>query len=284
MPRIRSIKPEFWGDFDTAEHLTRDARLLYIALWNFADEHARMPGDRRFVKGQCFPYDDDLTPDVVQGLLDELAAVGNVVLYTVDGSPYLFLPHLDRHQRLEPGKVPSRLPAPPDPDGSAPGLDESAPRADVSARDADESSLKQVAGGREQAAGGKDARTGSRDITGPSPVDNNQPLPPQLEILRAKLEARKLHVRWDKLTPETTAEMVALVELHGDATLVRSALNAYRPDSPAAFAQAWLKDWRSLPPPGRLKAVDEPACDKPGHNGTTRFCVECTADRLAGDA
>ena len=40
MARIRSIKPEFWDDRKLAKRASRDARLLYIALWNLADEWA----------------------------------------------------------------------------------------------------------------------------------------------------------------------------------------------------------------------------------------------------
>lgn len=274
MARIRSIKPEYWGDFETAERLSRDARLLYVALWNFCDEHARMAGDARYVKGHCFPYDDDLDAAAVTALLDELERVGNVVRYTVDQAPYLFLPNLHKHQRLEPAKVPSRLPPPPEPDSSE-------RRADESARDADQSGTSvalQVAGSRLQAAGSKGA---DAHTTPPPPVDN---LPGELAILRAKLDARKLQVRWDKLDADQVTEIQQLVELHGDGPLVKAALNAYRPNDPPVFAQAWLSDWRLLRPPGTFAVVASPSCPVRGHSGTVAHCVQCAADRLAGDA
>jgi hypothetical protein len=126
MPRIRSVKPEMWDDRKLARSVSRDGRLLYIALWNHSDEHARVQGDPRFVKGRCFPYDDDLDEEAVDDLLDELAAAGRIVRYTVDGDPYLFLPKLDKHQRLEAAKVPSRLPSPADADPAQIRADESA--------------------------------------------------------------------------------------------------------------------------------------------------------------
>lgn len=161
MARIRSVKPEFWADEDLAAQTSRDARLLYIGLWNLADEHARLRGDPRFVKGQVFAYDDDLSPADVERLTDELVAAGKVQRYRSGSSTYLFLPNLAKHQRLEAGKVESRLPAPPDP--SEPALvatvraDLSAPDPDDSARDADESSLLYVAGSMEPVAGSRDA-------------------------------------------------------------------------------------------------------------------------------
>lgn len=129
MARIRSIKPEYWSDRSLARQLSRDARLLYIALWNFADEHGRLPGDPRWVKGNCLPYDDGLDPPAVEQLLGQLAAAGKVIHYEADGDPYLYLPNLARHQRLEAAKVPSRLPAPPTSDGPPPGCgpDDAAP-------------------------------------------------------------------------------------------------------------------------------------------------------------
>jgi hypothetical protein len=116
MARIRSTKPEFWSDEDLATGASRDARLLYMGLWNLADEHARLRGDPRYIKGQLFAYDDDLTPAAVDLLLDELARLGKAQRYRVGGGRYIFLPKLGAHQRLEPDKTPSRLPAPEDGD------------------------------------------------------------------------------------------------------------------------------------------------------------------------
>lgn len=132
MARMRSVKPEFWTDRKLAR-ISRDARLLYIALWNQADEWARVHGDTRYVKGHCLPYDDDLSLTAVDRLLDELDDAGHVQRYEAEGDPYLFLPKLAKHQRLEPAKVPSRLPEPP-----KPGTRKSAPRANESARRSDE--------------------------------------------------------------------------------------------------------------------------------------------------
>jgi len=182
--RIRSIKPEFWDDRKLAKRTSRDARLLYIALWNLADEWGRVNGDPQWIKGQVFSYDDDLTADSIAKMLEELEnpALGAVVAYEADGDPYLFLPKLGKHQRLEPEKVKSRLPEPPDPDDSGSNPPPSEPRADSSERDADQSArgsdksepdadpsaLLYVAGGREQVAGGRDARAGARAASQPT--------------------------------------------------------------------------------------------------------------------
>jgi hypothetical protein len=150
--RIRSVKPEYWTDQDLAEQVSRDARLLYIGLWNLSDEHSRLRGDPRYIKGQVFPYDDDLTPDEIEEMLDALALAGKVVRFRTASGTYLFLPKLAKNQRLEPEKVPTKLPHPDDvgavvltPRASiaayeyASELDESESRADEFAQDSDTS-------------------------------------------------------------------------------------------------------------------------------------------------
>lgn len=155
MARIRSVKPEFWDDQELAERVSRDARLLYIGLWNLADEHGRLRGDVRFIRGRVFPYDDDLSIADVGELLNELAVVGKLVQYRTATGTYIYLPNLGKHQRLEPEKVASKLPHPDDP-----GVQILSPRAqsnpsgaqigaDEVARDLDENALLYVAGSME---------------------------------------------------------------------------------------------------------------------------------------
>lgn len=105
-------------------------------------------------------------------------------------------------------------------------------------------------------------------------------LPPPLEILRAALEARKLRVRWDRLSDEQTTEIEQLVMTHGDAALVASAVREFRPDRPAVFAQAWLPGWRQLRQPGHLALVTAEPCTRPGHTGTTSHCKECAVEDI----
>jgi hypothetical protein len=153
--RIRSVKPEFWDDQELAEQVSRDARLLYIGLWNLADEHGRLRGDSRFIRGRVFPYDDDLEIDDVTMLIAELVLAGKVLPYRTDSGIYLFLPNLGKHQRLEGDKVASKLP---DPQGADADLltpkalidaSRSESRANKSARRAEKMSLLYVAGSME---------------------------------------------------------------------------------------------------------------------------------------
>lgn len=161
MARIRSVKPEFFQDEDLAVEVpSRDARLLYIGLWGLADEHGRLRGNSTSIKGELFAYDDDLTPEVIDKLIGMLVDTGRAIRYQVRSSAYLFLPKLAKNQRLEPSKVPSRLPPPPAEQGQHNGANKSGNRADESAPDANKLPLKQVASGKWQVAGSKwqDAR------------------------------------------------------------------------------------------------------------------------------
>ena len=164
MARMRSLKPEFWLDRKLARNLSRDARMLYMGLWNQADEWGRAQADPRLIQGQVFPYEEDLSAADIATMLKDLEVAAVVVLYDVDGDPYLYLPNLAEHQRLEPGKVPSRLPAPPEqtPDQQVhaapePCADESARRPDEPAAPRKEVVAKHVAGSREHVAGQRGA-------------------------------------------------------------------------------------------------------------------------------
>ena len=111
MARIRTIKPTLWQSEQLAT-VTRDARLLFIGLISHADDDGRLRGAPALIRSEVFPYDDDLTVDMIDVLLDALEAVRLVVRYAVDGQRYLVLPTFGSHQAIS-KRTPSRLPAPP---------------------------------------------------------------------------------------------------------------------------------------------------------------------------
>lgn len=187
MARIRSLKPEFWDDRKLAKSTSRDARMLYMGMWNQADEHGRLNGDVLWLKGRVFPYDEDVTTAEVCSLLKELEAAGRIDMYEVDGDPFIFLPKLSKHQRLEPNKVESKIPEPAQirSNESARGANESAyqrerariesddPNAEKSAQDAESSTLLYGTGSMEHVSGvGVVARTSVR--AAPAPSDNGR--------------------------------------------------------------------------------------------------------------
>lgn len=80
MARIRTVKPEFWEDESVAA-LSRDARLLFIACFNYADDEGLIRWTTAYVKASVFMYDDDLTMAKVERLMTELAEGGMVYPY-----------------------------------------------------------------------------------------------------------------------------------------------------------------------------------------------------------
>lgn len=101
MARIRSIKPQIWSSADFCS-LSIHARLLWIGLWNFADDHGRGDARPKQIKIQVFPADEEITEEILVRLLLELdeSDVG-FDLYEVDGKPYFSIPEKSwEHQKI----------------------------------------------------------------------------------------------------------------------------------------------------------------------------------------
>lgn len=99
MARIRTIKPEFCQS-EAIGRLSRDARLLFIQLWTFVDDHGRCRGNSRLLAANLYPYDDD-APDLIDTWLVELEDNGCVRRYSADGNTYLDIPNWGKHQRID---------------------------------------------------------------------------------------------------------------------------------------------------------------------------------------
>lgn len=103
MPRIRTIKPEFWSS-PSMRDLDPWARLLFIAMWNWADDSGRGVANARELAAFAFPDEDDtIAPTVAElpTLLAEIRGRFGVVFYTVGGRRYYEIPTWDKHQRNE---------------------------------------------------------------------------------------------------------------------------------------------------------------------------------------
>jgi hypothetical protein len=107
MPRIRTIKPDFWTDEKIVE-LTPWARLFYIGLWNFSDDNGVVENKPRQLKIRIFPADDIK----IEPLIEELAAQHLIEVYEVDGEKYLICRNLRKHQVIDSPRK-SNLPLPP---------------------------------------------------------------------------------------------------------------------------------------------------------------------------
>jgi len=116
MPRIRTTKPEFWSS-PGIETISPWARLLFIAMWNWADDAGRGTCQLRELQGFAFPFDEEEdAPEVatMAGFKNTLAQVRDlfgVQFYKVGGRPYYAIPSWKRHQRNE-RTAQSKYPAP----------------------------------------------------------------------------------------------------------------------------------------------------------------------------
>lgn len=129
MPRIRTIKPEFWTSERLATRLPgpdgRQARLLFIGLWNLAEDKTGVTrGSPAFLRGALFVYDDDVSTKDVDRWLTILERGGFIVRYQRDGSSYVWVRGFLEHQKIEKPSKPT-LPEPTDSEKSQ-GIDHSA--------------------------------------------------------------------------------------------------------------------------------------------------------------
>lgn len=99
MSRIRAIKPEFWS----SPSLPPDpwARLLFMAMWNWADDNGIGTANPRELLGFAFPNDEHLTVADVRRMLVEITRGLGVKFYTVAGRPYYAIPTWEQHQKFD---------------------------------------------------------------------------------------------------------------------------------------------------------------------------------------
>lgn len=92
MARNRMIKPEFWEDDKIAE-CSPIARLLFIALWNFADDEGFVEYRPKWLKTKCLPYDNVKIEDLINELLKfERIRIQNDIIY---------IPTFLKHQKID---------------------------------------------------------------------------------------------------------------------------------------------------------------------------------------
>ena len=105
MPRIRAIKPEFW-DSPSVAKAGPWARLLFIAMWNWADDFGRGTANLKELEGFAFPNDDHFTDRSgntvhFRDVVAEVSECFDVAFYSVDGRQFYEIPTWDKHQRNE---------------------------------------------------------------------------------------------------------------------------------------------------------------------------------------
>lgn len=111
MPRIRTIKPEFFSHEELSAK-SPYARLLAIGLLTLADCKGRLRWVPMQVHAQVFPWEAMVK---IEELLGELIACKYLLHYEVDGKRYVEIVNFLKHQRLS-GKeanYDSKIPPPP---------------------------------------------------------------------------------------------------------------------------------------------------------------------------
>lgn len=109
MPRIRTIKPDFFTSLTIAD-LPHEARLTFIGLWTHVDDEGRCVDDARLVKAALWPLDERTAKDVDVDLW-ELSDVELIQRYTVGRKKYIAVTSWAEHQRIN-RPTPSKCPPP----------------------------------------------------------------------------------------------------------------------------------------------------------------------------
>jgi hypothetical protein len=107
MPRIRTVKPEFWQDEKLAS-LDPLTRLVFLGLISMADDAGRLVDNVKLIDGFLFPE----TADTSRDPLDTLARSSRICRYiSASGQRLIQISNWERHQKVDhPNKY--TLPAP----------------------------------------------------------------------------------------------------------------------------------------------------------------------------
>ena len=112
MPRIRTIKPEFWTDSKTG-NLSGDATKLFMGILNHCDDYGVIPFDITEMKAKIFPYSAIPAEELIKPLLEcEILPMGLAVVFANirEGSRgfgrlFLYVMNFEKHQKVDhPGR------------------------------------------------------------------------------------------------------------------------------------------------------------------------------------
>lgn len=105
MPRIRSIKPDFWNDEKLGQE-PEAIMLTFIGLWNFADDYAVVRANPNWLKNQIYPYKATLRLEAFSTWLARLIELEAIILLTYRGESFYFIRTFRKHQVVNrPSKV-----------------------------------------------------------------------------------------------------------------------------------------------------------------------------------
>jgi hypothetical protein len=99
MPRIRTTKPKFWDDIKISK-VSRDSRLIFIGIWNFADDLGVVVAEPIWLKSKILPY-DILGEGVFEGWLKELVEYSFIIPIKHNNEDFFFIRNFDKHQKID---------------------------------------------------------------------------------------------------------------------------------------------------------------------------------------
>jgi len=114
-------------------------------------------------------------------------------------------------------------------------------------------------------------------------------IPTAIAILRDKLQSHTAlqALRFDQLGNENTTLLLQLIDTHGDARLVDTAVRTTRQPPPVHVA-AFIGTWKAMPPPGQRLAVVKAYCTVADHRDvelrTDGTCGQCIVDAKVAEA
>jgi len=107
VPRIRTIKPEFWGDEKLAPMAPID-RLVFLGLISMSDDAGRLIDSVRAIDGFVFPLTDDTSADSLLRLQD----MGRIERgETSSGQRVIQLVNWKKHQKIDKPNFSAALPS-----------------------------------------------------------------------------------------------------------------------------------------------------------------------------
>jgi len=108
LARIRTIKPEFWTN-EKIMSCGTVTRLLFIGMWNFADDYGRMEYAPLSIKAKIFP-NDNFSVSEIKDMLNELCSNGLLLLYSAKDKEFIEITGWD-HQKIDKRQA-SKIPGP----------------------------------------------------------------------------------------------------------------------------------------------------------------------------
>ncbi len=109
MARRRMISPDFWSD-EKIGRLDFPAQLIFIGMWNFADDEGLIKYTPEFLRSMIFPYKDIPIEDVKKWL-SSIVAFDLIFPYTQNHQGYAWIINFRNHQSID-RPQPSKIPCP----------------------------------------------------------------------------------------------------------------------------------------------------------------------------